>query len=185
MSKLRRFDEAETYYLNALTFNPEMAEIYYNKSVRLKDEEGCVALEQSMAYLDKCIQINPLFIRAYINKAALYRECNKELEAAEVLDKVVATVYNEDFLMAVLQRGIAYRMTNNIPFALNDFLFVLTFDSNNVQNLSNLASVYFAMGNFVEAQYYARLGLAQSEKQDKHFCDKEMQEILSRISFHR
>lgn len=179
LNKLGRFEEAESYFIKALSYNPEMAEVYYNKAVKLKDMGGVAEKEQMMAYLNKCIEINPAFIKAYINKAALFRDDKKDKEAIDILNQVICPVYNEDFLMAVEQRGIAYRLTGQLPQALNDFNFMLLFSPNNVQNLSNLAMTHLMMGQFNEAIHYGELGLKQANEQSLHFCDADLESVVN------
>ena len=179
LMKMRRFDEADSYFIQALSYNPEMAEIYYNKAVRLNEMEGMAEKEQKLAYLNKCIGINPAFIKAYINKAALYREDKRDKEAISILNQVICPVYNEELLMAVEQRGIAYRLTGQFPQALNDFKFVLLFSPDNVQNLSNLAMTCLKMGQFNEAIHYGLLGLEQAKEQKMHICDADLETVVN------
>ena len=137
--------------------------------------------EKSMNYLNHCIQIMPFFYESNINKASLLREDNKNEEAEVVLSKVIGVTFNENLIMAILQRGITYRLQNKLPLALNDFNTVLTYAPYNIQNLSNLSQTYFAMGYFNEAKYYATLGLAEANKQNNHSCDMEFNDVLIRL----
>lgn len=177
--KIGKFDEAEKYYIKALAYNPDMAGVYYNKANKLRNQHGIADCEQLMAYLNKCLEINPTFIPARINKAAVYRDMKQEQDAIDELNKVICPLYNEDFIMSVLQRGIAYRVTNQHPLALNDFLFVLTYSPHNVQNLSNLALTTLQMGYLQESSFYADLGLKEANAQNNHSCDKEMFFVLN------
>lgn len=83
--------------------------------------------------------------------------------------------------MAILQRGIAYRLQGLMPQALNDFNTVLLYQPHNIQNLSNLAQTYFAMRFFNEAMHFAGLGLNEANKQNWHHCDVEFSEVINRI----
>ena len=177
LMKLGKTDEADTYFLRALSYNPEMAEVYYNKSIRYSRSSDMADREQCMAYLNKCIDINPNFILAYINKAALLREQNNNADARKLLDDVVSRIINKDFLMAVLQRGISSRLLGDYPMALNDFLFVLIYEPNNIQNLSNLAQVYMLTLDFKKARFYAEKGMNEANLQNYHDCDEELQGI--------
>lgn len=173
-SALGDFDKAKEYYDRALAINPESAEIYYNKAKRLHDtipNPDAAQNDQMMAYLDKSISQNPLFFRSYINKAAILRSQGKEAEAAEVLNKIVKPLFAPEFIMGIEQRGIAYRLTGELPKALNDFNFVLFYEPHNIQNLSNLAMVSLQMNNLGNADYFARIGLQEAEKQNNHSCD--------------
>lgn len=173
-SVLGEFDKAQKYYDLALAINPESAEIYYNKAKRLQDSipnPDAAQCDQMIAYLDKSISQNPLFFNSYINKAAIFRSLGKEAEAAEVLNKIVKPLFDPEFIMGILQRGIAYRLTGELPKALNDFNFVLFYEPHNIQNLSNLAMVNLQMNNLGNADYYAKIGLQEAEKQNNHSCD--------------
>ncbi len=179
LNKLGRYDEAERYFLKALSYNPEMAEIFYNKAVSLKDNKGVAEKEQILAYLNKCIEINPTFMKAYINKAAVYRDDKKDNEAIDILNNVISPVYNEDFLMAVQQRGISYRLTGKLTLALNDFNFVSLFLPENIQNISNLAITHLSMGHYMEALSFGNLGLEKAKVQNRHFCDAELNFVIN------
>ncbi len=179
--KIGKFEEAEKYYIKALAYNPDMAGVYYNKANKLRSQHGVADCEQLMAYLNKCLEINPIFIPARINKAAVYREMKQEHKAIEELNKVISPLYNEDFIMSVLQRGIAYRTTNQLPLALNDFLFVLRYSPHNVQNLANLALTTLQMKHFQESSFYANMGLNEANTQNNHSYDNELLFVLNEL----
>lgn len=168
------FDKAQEYYDRALAINPESAEIYYNKAKRLHDtltNPTEADNDQMLGYLNKSISLNPHMYVAYINKASILRSQGKEAEAAEVLNQIVTRLLPPDFLMGVEQRGIAYRLTGELPKALADFHYVLFHEPHNIQNLCNLAVVSLQMNNLGDADYYSRVGLQEAEKQDNHTCD--------------
>ncbi len=180
-SAMGEYEKADEYYDKALTFNPDLAIAYYNKAKLTIDRKDDLWKEKSMNYLNHCIQIMPYYYESNINKASLLREDNKNEEAEKVLSKVIGVTFNSDFIMAVLQRGIAYRLQGKLPLALNDFNTVLLYEPYNVQNISNLAQTYFLMGFLKESKYYANLGLNEANKQSWHNCDTEFREILIRI----
>lgn len=173
-SAMGEFDKAKAYYDRALAINPELAEIYYNKAKRMHDttpNPSEADNDQMMSYLDKTLSLNPHMYMANINKASILRSQGKEAEAAEVLNRIVLPMLPPDFIMGIEQRGIAYRLTGELPKALNDFNYVLFYDPHNIQNLSNLAMVSLQMNNLGDADYYARIGLQEAEKQNNHSCD--------------
>lgn len=180
-SAMGEYEKADEYFDKALTFNPDLAIAYYNKAKLAIDKKEDLWKEKSMNYLNHCIQIMPFFYESNINKASLLREDNKNEEAEGVLSKVIGVTFNENFIMAILQRGITYRLQNKLPMALNDFNTVLLYAPYNIQNLSNLSQTYFIMGYYNEAYFYADLGLKEANKQDNHFCDMEFKDILNRI----
>lgn len=181
-SAMGEYAKADEYYDKALTFNPDLAMAYYNKAKLAIEKKDDLWKEKSMTYLNHCIKIMPYFYESNINKASLLREDNKNEEAAEVLTKVIEATFRPDFIMAVLQRGIAYRLEGQMPQALNDFNTVLLYQPHNVQNLSNLAQTYYAMRFFNEASHFAALGLKEAEIQNRHDCDVEFSEVINRIN---
>ena len=184
LNKMKLFDEADKYYDQALAVNPELAGVYFNKAIRLHERlESPSPADQAqmLSYLEKCISIDPSFYLAYITKAAVYREQGKEVEAAEVLSQIIRPMINDDIVTAILQRGIAYRVTNNQPKALNDFRTVLFHRPHDVQNLSNLALTYLDMGLLREADYYARQGLIEAKAQDDHRCDGDFYQVQQAV----
>lgn len=189
-SALGDFDKAKEYYDRALAINPESAEIYYNKAKRLHDtlpNPTEAENDQMMGYLNKCISLNPQMYAAYINKASILRSQGKEAEAAEVLNQIVTRLLPPDFLMGIEQRGIAYRLTGELPKALADFHYVLFHEPHNIQNICNLAFVSLKLNNLGDADYYSRIGLQEAEKQDNHTCDGDfyvVQQTLLNIKNH-
>ena len=181
-SAMGEYAKADEYYDKALTFNPDLAMAYYNKAKLAIEKKDDLWKEKSMTYLNHCIKIMPYFYESNINKASLLREDNKNEEAAEVLTKVIEATFRPEFIMAVLQRGIAYRLEGQMPQALNDFNTVLLYQPHNVQNLSNLAQTYYAMRFFNEASHFAALGLKEAEIQNRHDCDAEFSEVINRIN---
>ena len=180
-SAMGEYAKADEYYDRALTFNPDLAMAYYNKARLAIEKKGDLWKEKSMTYLNHCIKIMPYYYQSNINKAGLLREDNKNAEAAEVLTKVIEATQIPDYVMAILQRGIAYRLQGLMPQALNDFNTVLLYQPHNIQNLSNLAQTYFAMRFFNEAMHFAGLGLKEANKQNWHLCDVEFSEVINRI----
>lgn len=181
-SAMGDYAKADEYYDKALTYNPDLVEAYYNKARQVLDKQGNLWKENGMNYLNHCIQIMPYFMPANINKASLLREDNLNEEAAEVLSNVIGSVYHKDYVMSVLQRGIAYRMVGKLPLALNDFNTVLLYDPHNIQNLSNLALVNLQMHFFEDALFYAKLGLEEAAKQNLHTCDSDLNWVLNTLN---
>ena len=180
LNKMKQFEESDEYYDRALAINPELAGVYYNKALRLHERLGKPSpadQAQMLSYLEKCLSIDPSFFPGYINKAAILREQGKETEAVEVLGQIITPMYNDDIIMAILQRGIAYRVTNNQPKALNDFRTVLFHRPHDVLNLSNLALTYLDMGLLNEADYYAKQGLMEAKRQNDHRWDGDLYQV--------
>lgn len=186
-SSMGDFDKAMEYYDRALAINPESAGIYYNKAKRLHDtipNPTEAENDEMLAYLNKSIALNPNFYQAYVNKASILRSQGKEAEAKEVLNQIVAPMLPPDFIMGIEQRGITYRLTGELPKAINDFNYVLFHEPHNIQNLCNLALVNLQMNNLGNADYFVRVGLQEAERKNNHSCDGDffmVQETLINI----
>ncbi len=183
-SAIGNFAEADKYYDRALTYNPDLAMAYYNKSRLAMQKKEPLWKEQSLNYLNHCISIMPYFYQANINKAALLYDEGKISEAEEVLNKVIGMTFHKDFIMSVLQRGIAYRQEGKLPMALNDFNTVLLYDSHNIVNITNLSTTYFSMGLAKEALFYAKLGMVEGQIQNIHTYDDELQFVIRQLNKH-
>lgn len=183
-SAIGNFAEADKYYDRALTYNPDLAMAYYNKSRLAMQKKEPLWKEQSLNYLNHCISIMPYFYQANINKAALLYDEGKNSEAEEVLNKVIGMTFHKDFIMSVLQRGIAYRQEGKLPMALNDFNTVLLYDSHNIVNITNLSTTYFSMGFAKEALFYAKLGMVEGQIQNIHTYDDELQFVIRQLNKH-
>lgn len=184
LNKTKEYKEAEECYDKALAMNPELAGVYYNKSLMMHEtteNPSPADYAQMMSFIEKTIAINPMFLPAYINKASLLREQGKEADAIEALDKVLTPMFNDDIVNAIMQRGIANRLTNNHPKALNDFCTVLLHRPHNVQNLCNLALTYLEMGYFPEAGYYAQIGLREANEQGNDTCNGELYKVQQTV----
>lgn len=180
-SAMGNFKEADKYYDKALTFNPDLTVAYYNKSRMASQSKDPIMKEKRITYLNHCLEIMPYFHQARINKASILRDEGKNAEAAEELSKVIKTFLSEDYIMSILQRGIAYRLQGKMPYAIIDFQIVQFLEPCNVQNLSNLSMTYLFMGFLNEAAFSAKEGLEEANKQNKHDCDSEFREVLLRI----
>lgn len=183
-SAMGNFAEADQYYDRALTYNPDLAMAYYNKSRLAMQKKEPLWKEQSLNYLNHCISIMPYFYQANINKAALLYDEGKNSEAEEVLNKVIGMTFHKDFIMSVLQRGIVYRQEGKLPMALNDFNTVLQYEPHNIQNITNLSITYFSMGLTKEALFYAKLGMVEGQVQNIHNCDDELQFVIRQLNKH-
>lgn len=178
---LQQFDEAEKYYKRALTYNPDLAEYYYNKAIQVRDQSRPVDREQIGAYLDKSIEINPIFLPAHLAKAGLFYDEKKYDKTIAELTPVIGKLFNQEILKAIALRGEAYRMSFQEPKALPDLLFVHVFEPDNIRNISNIAATLLRLSFFNEADYFVKKGLQLAEKTNNHTLDDELNKTLTTI----
>lgn len=181
-SNLENYDKAEEYYSKANDCGLELGQWYYNKALKVRqsgeDTSGAIA----ESFYKRCLKLNPYFLPAVMNLAMIYRERGENGRALDVLSKVVEEQFNKDFKNIVLQRGICLSIANQPFDALSDFIWVERHYSNNVQNLSNLASTYLKICRFPEAEYYAKKGLEQASIQNIHNYDIDFDGVLRVIT---
>lgn len=81
----RRGDPERAYewLLQAAQANPNNAMAHYATATAL---QGMALYEQSLASFDRALQLDPLYIEAYNNKATLYHSMNRHLEAIQTLE---------------------------------------------------------------------------------------------------
>lgn len=178
---LQQFDEAEKYYKRALTYNPDLAEYYYNKAIQVRDQSRPVDREQIGAYLDKSIEINPIFLPAHLAKAGLSYDEKKYDKTIAELTPVIGKSFNQEILKAIALRGEAYRMSGQEPKALPDLLFVHVFEPDNIRNIANIAATLLRLSFFNEADYFVKKGLQLAEKTNNHTLDEELNKTLTTI----
>lgn len=180
-SAIGEYAKADEYFDQALTFNPDLVMAYYNKARLVRESGDPLWKERNETYLDHCIKIMPYFWPANINKASILREKNQNEEAAEVLTAVIGATIAPDMIMAILQRGICYRLAGKMPQALNDFNTVLLYAPHNIQNLANVSQTHLAMGHIKEADHFAHIGLEEAQKQNYHDCDVDFKNVINFI----
>lgn len=178
---LKQFDEAEKYYKRAINYNPNFAEYYYNKAVQVKDVSRPVDREQIGAYLDKSIEINPMFLPAHLTKAGLLYDEHKYEEAIAELTPLISRSFHQDIIKAISLRGEAYRMSGQEPRALPDLLFVHVFQPDNIRNISLIAATLLQMGFLKEALFFAKKGIQLGESTNDHAFDEALKLIINSI----
>lgn len=174
------YEHADEYYEKGLTFEPDSASAYYNKALNLK-KKGSKDLELMEHYIDHALMINPMFFTAKINKASLHRDQNDNSGAIKILTEVIGAGVSKDYIMALEQRGIAYRLIGMYPQALINFNHVFLLDPTNVQNLSNISATHMNMMQINEAWSYLLEGFYQANIQNEHTCDSDFKIVLDTI----
>lgn len=178
---IQQFDEAEKYYNRALTYNPELAEIYFNKAIKINNSDTVADKEQIRAYIDKSIEINPMFLPARLAKAELLMKDQQQSKAVEELSSIIEKVFIPDIVQAIALRGEAYRTSGHVPMALFDLLFVHAFQPKNLLNISHLAATLLEMRFPKEALSFAEKGQQLGQELNDHSYDEVFQLIKQSI----
>lgn len=171
------YDTAKKYYDRALDFNTDNADYYYNKAKHSfdtkEDAEGRIAEN----YYRKALALNPTMLNARINIASIYRERKDNIAARNELDIAIGFGVHQDYIMALIQRGICSRLLGENASALIDFEHAYCFDPHNVQNLTNLAIVHLNVGEATKALEFVKKGKEEADKQNIHTCDTDLEKI--------
>lgn len=174
-------DEARKYFEKALTFNPDIADVYYNKSIEYNQKNDCMSIEMKMHYLDHCLELNPLFYRARLNKAATYKQMGENEKAIDEYTKVITEGVNHDYVMALVERGYNYRQMNQVAMALLSFQQAFFLDPHEIQNLCNLAICYSTLGAYDMAYELVLQGLYEVELQNNHQWENDLMQVLTTL----
>lgn len=179
-----RHDEAKKYFEKALSFNPDIAEVYYNKSIEYNQKNDPMSIEKKMHYLDHCLELNPLFYRARINKASTYKQMGENEKAIDEYTKVITEGVNHDYVMALVERGYNYRQVDNVAMALLSHQQAFFLDPHNVQNLFNLAICHICLYQFLQGYNFLLQAFYEAELQNVHEFDQDMKIQLKQLCDH-
>jgi tetratricopeptide (TPR) repeat protein len=117
---------------------------YIGISAIKKITEGNI--EGAIADFNKAIQIDPLEMRHYLNRGALYAKKNKLYNALADFSKVIEIVPNE--IDGYFSRGTIYLMLGNNEKAAADFTKAIQIDSNDHDSFLNRGNVRMKLNDF-------------------------------------
>lgn len=178
---MQQYDKAQKYYDLATDANPEQEEYYYNKALQISHSKEYTTTDVVENYYRHCLRLNPLFYKAAINLAGIYRDKNESEKAFDIYSKIIGFGHIDDFEMLILQRGICNRLRHRLAAALIDFNQVYSMNPYNVQNLTNLALTYFEMHMFGQAYEYLGTAMTEADKQNVHFCDGDLNMLKAEL----
>lgn len=122
---------------------------YYNAAHHAKaagnEDEAVAKLEKGKTTLETAVQKDPNLDAAHLNLGSTYNSLGEHDKAVASLNEAVKL--HNDWVIALNQLGLAYRGTNNLAMALNQFNRVVLLDGNNVSGLFNLGSAQHASGD--------------------------------------
>lgn len=159
-----------------------MAEIYYNKAVKIQNSTQHADKEQQKAYLEKCIDINPMFIPAHLNKSGLLIGEQRYEEAIAELSSIIGKTFHPDIVRALAMRGDAYRLSHQTPMSLPDLLLVHALDPENLKNIGNLSAALLEMHFLREAYYFANKGMELGNKKNDHTYDEAFSLVVKAVT---
>lgn len=183
-SAMGEHDEARKYFEKALTFNPDIAEVYYNKSIEYNQKEDPTSIEIKMNYLNHCLELNPIFYRARLNKAATFKQMGENEKAIDEYTRVVTEGVNHDYVMALVERGYNYRQQDNVALALLSHQQAFFLDPHNVQNLFNLSICHICLFQFPQGYNFLLQAFYEAELQNVHEFDQDMEAQLKQLCDH-
>lgn len=183
-SAMGQHDEAKKYFEKALTYNPDIAEVYYNKSIEYNQKDDPMSIEMKMHYLDHCLELNPLFYRARLNKAGTFKQLGENEKAIDEYTKVITEGVNHDYVMALVERGYNYRQLDNVAMSLLSHQQAFYLDPHNVQNLFNLAICHISLYQFLQGYNFLLQAFYEAELQNVHEFDHDMEVQLKQLCDH-
>ena len=171
-------EEARKYFERALSINPEIAEVYYNKSIEYNGKKDPMSQEITLHYLDRCLELNPFFFKARINKAATFKDQGKYEQAIDEYTKVVTEGVVQDVVMSLVERGYDYRQIGLSSLALLSHQQAFFLDPHNLQNLVNLAICYFNLAFPHLAYEFTLQAYYEATIQNNHEFDNDLNNLL-------
>ncbi len=114
--------------------------------------------EAAIADYNRTIALNPNIIDAYIKRGIINLELEKYEEAIIDFDKGAGKRSSQDSI-ARRYRGRAYHNLNKYELALKDYEVALTYNSKDIELISNVASAYMAIGENEKALDLIELAL--------------------------
>ncbi len=126
---LGEYETADKYYKMTDDNGAESAEWYYNKALNImKSGESDPDGKNQESFYRRCLRLEPMFFRAAINLAMVYRERNEDGTAEMMLTELISrAAYRPEFVQSIVQRGICTMKMGRYSEAVNDFAFAYVF----------------------------------------------------------
>ncbi|MFP4668716.1 MAG: tetratricopeptide repeat protein [Desulfobacterales bacterium] len=146
---LRRFNEAEEEFKEAIRCSPNFAEAYVQLGgicLQRGDIDGC------LAYNQQSVKVRAAFAEGYGNIGFVQLQKGNVDEAIAALEKAVK--FNSRFIQAYATLANAYLFAGQVDKSIETGLKVLEIDENFAVAHNNLAIAYLEKGDFDKAAYY-------------------------------
>lgn len=186
---LEKFLDAEKYFKNLLIFQ-KSAEIYFIYSNILKKLQK---YNESIAALEKAIDINPNFPEALNNLGTIKNLQNKQFQAIKYFKKSLNL--KKDNIQALYNLANIYKYLKNYDDLIVTYKKILDLDNKNIQALYNLGSTHLFYGNIIEGRKYFEkvleidklhipsirnyISITKIDKKNKIFRDLQNIEIIN------
>jgi len=186
---LEKFLDAERYFKNLLIFQ-KSAEIYFIYSDILKKLQK---YNESIAALEKAIDINPNFPEALNNLGTIKNLQNKQSQAIKYFKKSLNL--KKDNIQALYNLANIYKYLKNYDDLIITYKKILDLDNKNIQALYNLGSTHLFYGNIIEGRKYFEkvleidklhipsirnyISITKIDKKNKIFRDLQNIEIIN------
>lgn len=177
------YDKANEYYKIADDCGAESAEWFYNKALSIKhsgepDPNGNI----QESFYRRCLRLEPMFFRAAINLAIVYRERGEKGKAEATLTELISkAAYRPEFVNSIIQRGICTMQMNRIAEAYNDFALAYVYAPRNLFVLCNLAICSLRLMRITEANEYAHVCREYALDENNTEIVKECDAIIAHI----
>ena len=186
---IEKFLDAEKYFKNLLIFQ-KSAEIYFIYSNILKKLQK---YNESIAALEKAIDINPNFPEALNNLGTIKNLQNKQFQAIKYFKKSLNL--KKDNIQALYNLANIYKYLKNYDDLIITYKKILDLDNKNIQALYNLGSTHLFYGNIIEGRKYFEkvleidklhipsirnyISITKIDKKNKIFRDLQNIEIIN------
>lgn len=170
--KLKKFDDAETNYLNALKIKSSFWEASYNLGL-LFQEKGNV--EQAIKFYNAAIESNPALYLAYYNLGNAYRE--KEMFSDAILYYSKAIDAKKDFSDAYYNIGVVYELLFDLKNALQNYNTALNYEPNHIYAHWNKSLLLLLNGDYKNGFEEFEWRLLRNESVKRNFIKPRLTDL--------
>tara|TARA_B100000586_G_scaffold220932_1_gene167968 strand:- start:44 stop:1693 length:1650 start_codon:yes stop_codon:yes gene_type:complete len=147
--KLKKNQEAISYYEKAIQINPNFAQAYNNLGVVFQELKKN---QEAVSCYEKAIQIDPNYAEAHNSLGITFQQLKKNQEAVSCYEKSIQI--NPNFAQAHNNLGIVFKELGEFQKAISCHEKAIQIDPNNPDACCNLAFLYKNIDNYEKALQY-------------------------------